>query len=268
VTRHATASPVSRQTWHKVGAATAILRDHPGFYGVPRGPRGRCDAGREGASTLRRMTRKAPDPMKDELTVLAALTTLVRYDRLEEAVVRATKARSIPMKLHVLELVVVDMPRALGRVAALVSREVLERCGPHSIERLVVTAARHAPDLLPNVLDAVPDDADLVGALFEASVRADDKRMELAILVRVMDLPAPITRVQRMLYRDVLGKAAAVAVRLGEHATSARIAERSLALVEVDDELGELEELEATESSATRLRPEELAQLEATVRRA
>ncbi len=188
---------------------------------------------------------------------VSTLTILVREGRLEEAVVRATKARSVAMKRLVLDLVVADAPRALVRVVALISREVIEHLPGDAVERLVVATARHAPTVLPAVLDAVPEEAELVLPLFEAATRADDARRELMILGRALELPVPTEGASRARYRDMLDKTSAIAVRLGQHLIAARAAQRAEALFEENDVALESDEVEET-ARVRRRGPDEL----------
>ncbi len=170
----------------------------------------------------------ALDPTNDEAAA-SLLTVLVAQDRLEDAVVRATKWGDVGRKLHVVGLVVEDAPAELSRLAALTTRDVLEHARGEWIGDLVGATAAHAPELLDDLLAALPSKADLVAYVFNAFARASDPGLQLKVLLRAvaMPTPAPDAGPHRTAYLSALNNACVVAHAMKDYALAVELAEKA-----------------------------------------
>ncbi len=160
------------------------------------------------------------------------LRDLVRRDRIEEAVVRATKAASMSAKLRVLRLVAEQAPKELARVTAFLARDVLAAMPAEGLGQLVSAAAVHAPNVLDDILAALPLRGGLVPHVLEAATKVADEQLKLAILVRAVDLPVPLDREQRSAYVSALAIARLLAQRSGEHTLAVQLADRARAFAD------------------------------------
>ena len=119
---------------------------------------------------------------------------LVRQGRLAEAIALARDAVSRDVRLLVIgeiaEHAPASDPAALHEALALLDEETADETDPEELADLVGAIARHAPSGLADILAKIPDEAEQVPYLYNASF-AVERPHALAILRRVLALPEP-----------------------------------------------------------------------------
>jgi tetratricopeptide (TPR) repeat protein len=115
---------------------------------------------------------------------------LVRQQRVEEAVTLAREAERRDVRLLVVGESAEHAPEHLAQALELLDDETLRETDPEEVSELVGSIARHAPDDLDAVLARLPEAAQLVPYLYNASFTVE-RPQALAILRRVLSLPVP-----------------------------------------------------------------------------
>ncbi len=115
---------------------------------------------------------------------------LVRQHRLPEAIALARSASTQDVRVLVVGEVAEHAPDELDAALDLLDPDTAADLDPEDFAELIATIARHAPASLAAILARLPEEADLVPYLYNASFSVE-RPQALQILRKVLALPAP-----------------------------------------------------------------------------